>query len=71
MHNEPTKIEVSEDLENAYETGNWMESWTEQGDTTKSELKGKYWIMYVRRKDKNWCIQFSHFFTVDLQGKLL
>jgi hypothetical protein len=42
----PTKIEVNDQWPTAYATGDWSESWTEAGDTTKSEIKGKYWMMW-------------------------
>src|SRR5689334_13727941 len=35
---ESTKIEVNNQWPAAYETGNWSESWTESGDTAKSEI---------------------------------
>jgi hypothetical protein len=60
-YNYQTKIELSDDLGNAYETGNWIESWTEKGDTKISELKGKYWIMYIRRDNNVWYIQSAIF----------
>jgi len=46
-----TKIEVNDQWPAAYETGDWCESWTESGDSAKSEIKGKYWIMWFLRDD--------------------
>jgi len=46
-----TKIEVNDQWPAAYETGDWSESWTESGDSAKSEIKGKYWIMWFLRDD--------------------
>src|SRR5689334_22415281 len=40
------QIEVNDQWPAAYATGDWSESWTEQGDTSKSEIKGKYWMMW-------------------------
>jgi hypothetical protein len=50
-HIENTKIEVNDQWPAAYETGDWSESWTESGDTTRSEIKGKYWIMWFLKGD--------------------
>jgi len=46
-----TKIEVNDQWPAAYETGEWSESWTETGDSTRSEIKGKYWIMWFLKSD--------------------
>jgi ketosteroid isomerase-like protein len=67
-YNEATKIEVSSDGENAYETGSWTETWTEKGDSTKSKIRGKYWVMYIRRKDGNWYIQAAIFTPLTCEG---
>jgi len=48
---ESTKIEVNDQWPAAYETGEWSESWTESGDSTRSEIKGKYWIMWFLKGD--------------------
>jgi hypothetical protein len=55
MHLESSKIEVNDQWPAAYETGDWSESWTEAGDSAKSEIKGKYWIMWFL-KDGNYYI---------------
>lgn len=67
-YNEVTRIEVSCDGENAYETRAWTETWTEKGDSTKSEITGKYWVMYIRRKDQNWYIQAAIFTPLTCKG---
>ena len=59
--NKFSKIEINEQIPVAYETGDWIENWTETGDTSKSELKGKYFIMW-RFKKENWVI-ISAIFT--------
>lgn len=46
-----TKIEVNDQWPAAYETGEWSEAWTENGDSSKSEIKGKYWIMWFLKND--------------------
>ncbi len=43
------KAEVNSNNDIGYDTGNWTESWTEKGDTSKSELQGKYWRMWKKR----------------------
>lgn len=59
--NKSTKIEINERIHVAYDTGDWTENWTESGDQTKSELTGKYWIMW-RFQNNNWQI-ISAIFT--------
>jgi ketosteroid isomerase-like protein len=54
-YNTPSKIEVNEQWPAAYETGTWSESWTEPGDRSKSEIVGKYWIMW-KYQDDAWYI---------------
>jgi ketosteroid isomerase-like protein len=44
------KIEVMNEWNVAYETGTWIESWTEKGDSGKSTIKGKYWKMYLKQQ---------------------
>jgi ketosteroid isomerase-like protein len=44
--NIPTGIEVNDQWHVAYETGNWTETWTEQGDKVQSQIKGKYYLMW-------------------------
>lgn len=56
-----SKIEINEQWHVAYETGDWTEEWTESGDKSKSQIKGKYWIMW-RLKNDNWYI-ISGIFT--------
>ena len=59
--NEPTTIEVNDQWPAGYETGTWSESWTETGDTSRSEIKGKYWIMWFFKNDN--CYILSAIFT--------
>ena len=60
-YNWPGSIEVNEKWHVAYETGNWIESWTEKGDNDISEIKGKYCLMW-RYLNGNWYI-ISDIFT--------
>ena len=66
-YNQLTKTEVNEQWHVAYETGNWTETWTESGDTSKSEIKGKYWIMWVYR-DNTWKIISAIFTPLSCKG---
>ena len=59
--NIPTGIEVNDQWHVAYETGNWTETWTEQGDKEQSQIKGKYSFMW-RYSDGDWRI-ISAIFT--------
>ena len=59
--NEIATIEVNEQWRVGYETGNWTESWTETGDTSRSQIKGKYWLMW-RYKNEKWVV-ISGIFT--------
>jgi len=59
--NVPTGIEVNDQWHVAYETGNWTETWTEQGDKEQSQIKGKYCLMW-RYSDGDWRI-ISAIFT--------
>ena len=59
--NHPEKTEINNQWPTAYETGTWTESWTEAGDTSRSEINGKYWMMYFF-KDNN-CYILSAIFT--------
>ncbi|MDQ6609259.1 MAG: nuclear transport factor 2 family protein [Bacteroidota bacterium] len=58
--NEPTTFEINEQGNIAYETGNWTESWTEKGDSKRSEIRGKYFTMWKLKNDK-WVISSAIF----------
>lgn len=66
-YNLQTSIEIYDQWRVAYETGNWIESWTESGDTSKSTIKGKYWIMW-RLKKENWIIISATFTPLSCTG---
>ena len=66
-YNESTNIEVNDQWPVAYETGNWSESWTEHGDTSKSEIRGKYWIMWIL-KNGSYCIHSAIFTPLSCTG---
>jgi ketosteroid isomerase-like protein len=51
----PEKVEISEQMEIGYDTGTWAEVWTENGDTSKSEIRGKYWRMW-KKQNSDWKI---------------
>src|SRR5688500_9464624 len=51
--NTPDQIKINKQILVAYENGRWVENWTESGDLAKSELTGKYCIMWRFKKD-NW-----------------
>jgi len=59
--NKATSIEINGQWHVAYEIGNWTEDWTESGDTSRSQIKGKYCIMW-RFTNSNWVI-ISGIFT--------
>ncbi len=65
--NKYTKIEINERIKVAYETGEWIEDWTESGDQTRSQLTGKYWIMW-RFKNDNWYIISAIFTPLTCEG---
>ena len=46
------KAEVNNNNDIGYDTGEWTELWTEKGDISKSELKGKYWRMWKRQSNQ-------------------
>lgn len=48
-------IEVFKAWGKAYESGVWAEKWTETGDSEKSEVRGRYWLMYTLENDR-WII---------------
>jgi len=58
---------VNEQWHIAYETGNWTEAWTETGDSDKSEIKGKYWIMW-KLKDNDWKVLSAIFTPLSCKG---
>jgi len=62
-----TKIEVNDQWPAAYDTGEWSESWTEKGDSTRSEIKGKYWIMWFL-KDNKYYILSATFTPISCTG---
>jgi ketosteroid isomerase-like protein len=66
-YNQKTTIEIYDHWRVAYETGDWIESWTESGDTSKSTIKGKYWIMW-RLKKGNWIIISATFTPLSCTG---
>lgn len=66
-YNYASKIEVNEQWHVAYETGDWAEAWTENGDSVKSEIKGKYWIMW-RFRDNSWKIISAIFTPLSCTG---
>jgi hypothetical protein len=49
------KTEVNEEWELAYDSGNWIESWTEKNSKGKSVIKGKYWRMW-KKENNNWLV---------------
>lgn len=57
----PATIEVNKQWSLAYDTGEWIESWTESTDLSKSKITGKYWRMW--RKINNEWIIMSIIFT--------
>ena len=63
----PAKVEVNEQWMIGYETGDWVEDWTEQGDTERSRIAGKYWIMWGYRKDR-WVILSGIFTPMSCTG---
>ena len=65
--NTAEKVEVFGFWKMAYETGTWTETWTEKNDTSKSEIIGKYWIMYTYENDK-WTIHSSIFTALSCVG---
>jgi hypothetical protein len=65
--NKYSKIEINERIHVAYETGDWTEDWTESGDTGKSRLTGKYWIMW-RFENDNWFIISAIFTPLTCEG---
>lgn len=44
------KAEKGADFNIGYDTGTWIENWTEKGDTKKSELQGRYFRMWKNIK---------------------
>jgi hypothetical protein len=65
--NKFSKIEINEQWFVAYETGDWTEEWTEKGDTSKSQIKGKYWIMW-RYGNDDWYIVSAIFTPLSCTG---
>jgi hypothetical protein len=55
MNLNSSKLEVSKQWMLAYDTGEWIENWTEKKETKKSEIKGKYWRMW-KKYDDEWII---------------
>jgi ketosteroid isomerase-like protein len=66
-YNWPVSIEVNEKWQVAYETGNWIETWTEKGDNELSEIKGKYCLMW-RYSDGDWHIISAIFTPLQCSG---
>jgi len=65
--NKLSKVEINYQWKVAYETGDWAETWTESGDKDKSQIKGKYWIMW-RYKNDNWFIISAIFTPLSCTG---
>ena len=65
--NTPDRIDVNFQWKVAFETGDWTESWTEKGDTTRSELRGRYSQMW-RFADGDWRIVSSIFTPLQCKG---
>jgi hypothetical protein len=42
----PKMIEINDQWKIAYDTGEWLERWTEKNDKQHSEIFGKYWRMW-------------------------
>jgi len=55
MNLRSSSLEVNKQWMIAYDSGEWVESWTEKNDTKKSEIKGKYWRMWKKYNDQ-WVI---------------
>jgi hypothetical protein len=45
------RIEISE-WPIGYDTGNWTETWIEKNNSSKSEIKGKYWRVWKMEDNK-------------------
>src|SRR5882672_6245375 len=65
--NKLSKVEVFDQWKIAYETGDWKETWTEGNDKEKSQITGKYWIMW-RYENKNWIIISGIFTPLSCKG---
>jgi hypothetical protein len=65
--NKSSKIEINERIHVAYETGDWVENWTQKDDIDKSEITGKYWIMW-RYENDNWFIISGIFTPLTCKG---
>ncbi len=66
-NNKIEKIEVNKNWPVAYETGIWTENWTEKGDSKKSEIIGKYFMMYKKKNDI-WLIDSVIFTPISCTG---
>ncbi|TGE29656.1 YybH family protein [Hymenobacter metallicola] len=44
--NRTTTVELSDQGQLAYETGEWAEAWTDTQDKSKNRIIGKYWLMW-------------------------
>ena len=60
-------IEINEQWKIAYDTGEWVESWTEKNDSIKSEIKGKYWRMW-KKENNEWMIMSVTFTPLSCKG---
>jgi len=60
-------IEINKQWSVAYENGDWIEAWTEKGDSSKSKIIGKYWMMW-KYKENNWFIHSAIFTPLSCEG---
>ena len=67
LYNYPSSIEVNDQWQVAFETGDWTEKWTEKGDKDLSQLKGKYSIMW-KYADGGWRVATATFVPLSCTG---
>jgi len=61
----PVRVEALEGRDNAYETGTWLERWTEPDGPT--ELQGDYFVLW-RQIGGKWKEQADVFCPITLPG---
>ncbi|PJJ59163.1 YybH family protein [Hymenobacter chitinivorans] len=66
--NRTMNVELSDQGQLAYETGEWAEAWTDTQDKTKNRIIGKYWLMW-KFENNAWTILSATYTPLSCAGR--
>ncbi|MCB2408325.1 YybH family protein [Hymenobacter lucidus] len=66
--NRTMNVELSDQGQLAYETGEWAQAWTDTQDKAKNRIIGKYWLMW-KFENNAWTILSATYTPLSCAGK--